>query len=133
MSFKMFFSGGVAVENKMKDTLKEYRNRFEEVEEAWREERKDLMRKSALVDEKEARLSRQITTAVALTVEELVKRGKLVCLEEVFSKNLSSDPVFQSTVEDVVLRQLCQYDKLLKSVEKKCVEVVNETLEEIFQ
>ena len=66
-------------------------------------------------------------------VEELVKRGKLVCLEEVFPKNLSSDPVFQSTVEEVVLRQLCQHDKLVKSVEKKCVEVVNETLEEIFK
>ena len=42
----------------MKETLKEYKSRFEEVEEAWREERKDLIRKSALVDEKEARLSR---------------------------------------------------------------------------
>ena len=52
------FFGGVAVENKMKETLKEYKNRFEELEEAWREDRKDLMRKSALVDEKEARLSR---------------------------------------------------------------------------
>ena len=92
-----------------------------------------MIKKSALVDEKEARLSRQITTAVALTVEELVKRGKLVCLEEVFSKNLSSDPLFQSIVEEVVLKQLCQYSRLLKSVEKKCVEVVNETLEEIFK
>ena len=55
---RCFFSGGVAVENEMKETLKEYKNRFEEVEEAWREERKDLIRKSALVDEKEARLSR---------------------------------------------------------------------------
>ena len=42
----------------MKETLKEHKNRFEELEEAWREDRKDLMRKSALVDEKEARLSR---------------------------------------------------------------------------
>ena len=80
------FSGGVAMENKMKETLREYKNRFEEVEETWREERKDLIRKSALVDEKEARLSRQITNAVAVTIEELVKRGKLVCLKEVFSR-----------------------------------------------
>ena len=118
------------IENEMKQTLKDYKTRFEELEKAWCN---DLMQKNTLVDEKEARLSRQLTMAVAASIEELVKRGKVVYLEEVLSKDLSTDPLFQSIVEQAVLKQLIQHKKLFKSVEKKCVEMVDETLEAIFK
>ena len=124
------FSGGVMIENEMKQTLKDYKTRFEELEKAWCN---DLMQKNTLVDEKGARLSKQLTMAVAVSIEELVKRGKLVCLEEVLSKDLSTDPLFQAIVEQAVLKQLIQHKKLFKSVEKKCVEIVDETLEAIFK
>lgn len=105
--------------NRYDAALESQKDRLDELADAFEKQADYMMEKDARLNSKEAGLSRQITKAVAHTIEELTKRGRLVACDEIVK-----DPLFAAQVEEVILRELMNYGKIVDKVEECCLEMV---------
>lgn len=77
--------------------------------------------KDSILNEKENCLSKQLTRAVAEAVNALVRSGHLARTD-----TLMTDPLFKSQVEEVILRHLMQYGKLVDKVVERSLDLVDD-------
>lgn len=111
--------------NRYDTALEKQKDRLDELADAFEKQAEYIMDKDARVNAKEAALSRQITMAVAQTIQELTKRGRLVACDDI-----TKDPLFAAKVEEVILRQLMNYGKIVDKVEECCLDMVEKVFGE---